>query len=185
MSDTLPGEYYDTVEIHDRTFQRYSVDHSIYPVPIDEVRLVSHDFPEERYPGLPCSVANVFASNASSKHTHNAQEEEERLETQHRLIYYLFDERLFFPPLSYPMSVLDCGYGRGSWADNFARTYPESQASLPLTLILSDRDSNEASAVLLYVFLLEASRGRQNSRVGDEPPQADCHKGDRHRYISG
>jgi hypothetical protein len=32
------GEYRAKVEIHDRDFQKFSIDHRIYYVPVDEVR---------------------------------------------------------------------------------------------------------------------------------------------------
>ncbi|KAJ9635888.1 hypothetical protein H2201_000119 [Coniosporium apollinis] len=36
MSESASSEYYETVEIHDRLFQRYSIEHNIYCVPVDE-----------------------------------------------------------------------------------------------------------------------------------------------------
>lgn len=55
------------------------------------------------------------------------QDEEERLIDQHHMLYHLFRERLYFPPIPYPRRVLDCGYGRGSWALTMAQHYAEAQ----------------------------------------------------------
>ena len=34
---TVPSEYFRTVDYYDRTYQKYSIDHNIYHVPVDEV----------------------------------------------------------------------------------------------------------------------------------------------------
>lgn len=96
MADVDEAAYRETVNIHDRDFQIYSVTHRIYCVPVDE-------------------------------------EEEDRLEAQHDVIQRLFAGRLrdalFFPPIDYPMRVLDCGYGRGQWAVAMAEFYTDSRVT--------------------------------------------------------
>jgi hypothetical protein len=61
------------------------------------------------------------------------KEEEDRLEAQHDVIQRLFAESsqdpLFFPPIKYPVRILDCGYGRGQWAVAMAETYIDSRVS--------------------------------------------------------
>ncbi len=51
----------------------------------------------------------------------------ERLEDQHHLLDFIFDEKLVLPP-SYTLpsqaKVLDCGFGGGSWAVEVAENYP-------------------------------------------------------------
>jgi hypothetical protein len=37
MSEGASTEYYDVVEVHERTFQSYSIQNGIYHVPVDEV----------------------------------------------------------------------------------------------------------------------------------------------------
>ena len=34
----VPSQYEETVVVHDREFQKFSIDHSIHLVPVDEVR---------------------------------------------------------------------------------------------------------------------------------------------------
>ncbi|KAF2395718.1 S-adenosyl-L-methionine-dependent methyltransferase [Trichodelitschia bisporula] len=34
--EAVPEGYYETVEVHERTFQKYSIDRGVYPVPVDE-----------------------------------------------------------------------------------------------------------------------------------------------------
>ncbi|KAF2019332.1 S-adenosyl-L-methionine-dependent methyltransferase [Aaosphaeria arxii CBS 175.79] len=80
------------VNIHDRDFQKYSVDNRIYCVPVDDY-------------------------------------EEERLHLQHELLLRVCDQKLFFPPIEYPLSVLDCGYGRGEWAVAMAENYEECEVT--------------------------------------------------------
>ncbi|OCL10457.1 S-adenosyl-L-methionine-dependent methyltransferase [Glonium stellatum] len=96
MSGFNQDAYKLTVNLHERDFQRYSVTHRVYCVPVDE-------------------------------------EEEDRLEAQHDVIQRLFAARsrdlLFFPPLDYPMRILDCGYGRGQWAVAMAETYTDSRVT--------------------------------------------------------
>ncbi|KAF2455185.1 S-adenosyl-L-methionine-dependent methyltransferase [Lineolata rhizophorae] len=90
MTDSVPQEYKDTVDIHDRMFQKISVDRRIYCVPVDE-------------------------------------EEEERLILQNQIMHYLFEEKLYFPDIPYPDKVLECGYGRASWAVQMAQTYEDCE----------------------------------------------------------
>lgn len=102
--------YLEIVTIHDRVFQKYSIDHSVHLVPVDEVN------------GHPWLLVGTI-SPAS-------QEEASRLETQHRIFNLVFDGRLIFPPVTSPKNVLDCGYGAASWAVELAEVYPDCQASL-------------------------------------------------------
>ncbi|KAK7522516.1 S-adenosyl-L-methionine-dependent methyltransferase [Phyllosticta citriasiana] len=92
MSDTAPSEYFEILELHDREFQKLSVESQIYCVPVDVL-------------------------------------EEQRLENQHQVLRYLFDGRLFFPPVKCPRRILDCGYGRGHWALDMALNYPHSEVT--------------------------------------------------------
>ncbi|EOD47288.1 Methyltransferase type 11 [Neofusicoccum parvum] len=92
MTESVSGEFFEIVELHDREFQKFSIDNEIYCVPVDT-------------------------------------EEEERLESQHQILRYLFDNRLFFPPIQYPTKVLDCGFGRGNWALDMAQMYPDSEVT--------------------------------------------------------
>ncbi|KAF2091998.1 S-adenosyl-L-methionine-dependent methyltransferase [Saccharata proteae CBS 121410] len=92
MSEAVSGEFYEVVDLHDREFQKFSLQHQIYCVPVDD-------------------------------------EEGDRLESQHDILRYLFDGRLFFPPISYPTKVLECGYGRGNWALEMAQTYTQSEVT--------------------------------------------------------
>ncbi|KAF2094054.1 S-adenosyl-L-methionine-dependent methyltransferase [Rhizodiscina lignyota] len=92
MSESVGDEYRETVEIHDRDFQLYSIQNRIYFVPVDD-------------------------------------EEEERLQIQHRVFSALWEGRLFFPPLSYPRRILDLGYGQGEWAVAMAEQYENSQVT--------------------------------------------------------
>ncbi|KAF2145231.1 uncharacterized protein K452DRAFT_316320 [Aplosporella prunicola CBS 121167] len=107
MTETVSSEYYETVDLHDREFQKFSVDHEIYCVPVDALAF--------------CML--------NGRDTLGIGEEEERLENQHQILRYLFDDRLFFPPLQNPLKVLDCGYGRGNWALEMAQTYPNSEVT--------------------------------------------------------
>ncbi|KAL8627445.1 hypothetical protein Q9189_006853 [Teloschistes chrysophthalmus] len=52
------------------------------------------------------------------------EEEANRLEAQHQVLDIVFDGKLFFPPVSRVRSVLDCGYGAGSWAVEVAERDP-------------------------------------------------------------
>jgi len=55
------------------------------------------------------------------------QEEEDRALCQHQVFHLLFDERLYFPPLTNPRRVLDCGYGQGTWTVAMAEAYEQSE----------------------------------------------------------
>jgi hypothetical protein len=37
MAERAASEYYELVEINDRTFQNYSIQNNVYHVPVDEV----------------------------------------------------------------------------------------------------------------------------------------------------
>ena len=102
--------YLEIVTIHDRDFQKFSIDHSIHLVPVDKVN------------GHPRLLVDTFSSAW--------QEDAYRLETQHRIFNLVFDGRLIFPPVTSPKDVLDCGYGAASWAVELAEIYPDCQASL-------------------------------------------------------
>ncbi|KAI4288688.1 MAG: hypothetical protein L6R35_002055, partial [Caloplaca aegaea] len=51
-------------------------------------------------------------------------QEADRLESQHQMLNIVFDDRLFFPPVTRVRSVLDCGYGAASWAVEVAEKDP-------------------------------------------------------------
>ncbi|KAF2684566.1 S-adenosyl-L-methionine-dependent methyltransferase [Lentithecium fluviatile CBS 122367] len=80
------------VNIHDRDFQKYSVDRRIYCVPVDE-------------------------------------REEDRLTTQHDLIYRFSGGRLFFPRIDNPRKILDCGYGGGDWVVQVAEEFEDCEVT--------------------------------------------------------
>ncbi|KAF2264042.1 S-adenosyl-L-methionine-dependent methyltransferase [Lojkania enalia] len=116
------------VIIHERDFQKLSVDNRIYCVPVDEV-----------------------CSNLTKR-------EEERLETQHDIIFRLCGNRLFFPRINDPQKILECGYGRGDWAVAVAEDYEDCEVTgidiYPL--LISDQPSN----LFLYGYNL-------NDRLND------------------
>lgn len=66
----------------------------------------------------------------------SAQDEAERLESQHQVLDLVFDSRLIFPPVTNVRDVLDCGYGAASWAIEVAENYPNSTARLPHLLLM-------------------------------------------------
>lgn len=80
------------VNIHDRDFQKYSVDNRIYCVPVDE-------------------------------------REEDRLNSQHNLLFRLCGNKLFYPDIRNPSKILDCGYGRGEWAVAVAEEYEDCEVT--------------------------------------------------------
>lgn len=92
QTESLDQQLLETITVQDRQYQKYSIDHRISFVPIDD-------------------------------------EEEERLEIQHRVFQRVFDDRLIFPPVPRPRRVLDCGYGAGSWAIEAALRYPECEVT--------------------------------------------------------
>ncbi|KAL2872320.1 class I SAM-dependent methyltransferase [Aspergillus lucknowensis] len=55
------------------------------------------------------------------------EDEAERLELQHRIFSRVFDSRLIFPPIRHLRTVLDCGYGAGSWAIDVAEQNPDCE----------------------------------------------------------
>lgn len=109
----VDSQYLQIVTIHDRDFQKYSIDNSIHLVPVDEVN------------GHPQLL--IGASSPAR------QEEVHRLDTQNRVFNLVFDGRLIFPPVTDPKNVLDCGYGAASWAVELADNYPDCHASLSHT----------------------------------------------------
>ena len=106
-------QYLETVTVHGREYQKYSVEHSIHLVPVDEVQSTLAERRSRR-----------------SKLT-RPQEEADRLESQHRVFDLVFDQRLIFPPLTNVKNVLDCGYGASSWAIEVADSYPEGTVRQP------------------------------------------------------
>ncbi|KIW06128.1 uncharacterized protein PV09_03293 [Verruconis gallopava] len=90
MAEDPDAEFYETIEIHNRQFQRYSIEKQIYFVPVDD-------------------------------------EEEARLDNQHKLFFYVFSSRHFEPDIGSPRRILDCGYGLGTWAVQMAEDYPDAQ----------------------------------------------------------
>lgn len=112
QSDTteVDSQYLEIVTIHDRDFQKFSIDNSIHLVPVDEVN--EHPQP-------------LFGTSSPAW-----QEEACRMEAQNRMFNLVFDGRLVFPPVTGPKNVLDCGYGAASWAIELAESYPDCQAGL-------------------------------------------------------
>ncbi len=47
----------------------------------------------------------------------------------------VFDERLFFPDVRNPENILDCGFGRASWAIKVAERYEDCHVSC-LTVVV-------------------------------------------------
>ena len=45
----------------------------------------------------------------------------------------MFDDELIFPPIDYPLKVLDCGYGAGCWAVDVAETYEDCEVGAEAT----------------------------------------------------
>lgn len=124
-------DYREIIDIDERQFQKISVERHIYPIPVDEV---SEDSLERKletvWPNLGCPT-HVCSSHSKSLTVkkYNEQEEEERQVSQHLLFQELFDDKLFFPPIASPKKVLECGYGRGSWAVSMAQTYENCKVS--------------------------------------------------------
>ena len=46
---------------------------------------------------------------------------------QHSILYQLFGEKLFFPEIFNPTSVLECGYGSGDWVVQIADEYEDCE----------------------------------------------------------
>lgn len=61
--------------------------------------------------------------------TYGSQEEEERLDRQHRLFYYVLGQKHYEPNIGNPARILDCGYGQGSWVNQMATDFPDSEVS--------------------------------------------------------
>lgn len=112
QTEELDDIYRDTVTIHRREYQKYSIDHQISLQPVDEVS-------SDRQPCQPLTDDCVH------------QEEAERLDLQHRIFNRVFDNRLIFPPIPRPQQILDCGYGTGSWAIEVAEQYPDCDVKKP------------------------------------------------------
>jgi hypothetical protein len=116
MADPVGQEYFRTVEIGDRTFQEFSLERNIYHIPVDEVC-------------QPCTLTAVLP----------LQDEENRLMLEDEIFHKVFEERLFFPDVRNPKNILDCGYGRGSWAVKVAERYEDCQASAPTLSLMGLR----------------------------------------------
>ncbi|KPI39318.1 uncharacterized protein AB675_4998 [Cyphellophora attinorum] len=57
----------------------------------------------------------------------NDQQQSEQLDIAHQAYLILFDNKLFFAPLTDPKRVLDLGTGTGTWACDFADEFPNAQ----------------------------------------------------------
>jgi hypothetical protein len=137
MAERAASEYYQLVEINDRTFQNYSIQNNVYPVPVDEVCTDLMSVYDVSARGCLSLAISLFLLTYP-------QEEEERLIAQHHLFLDIFDGRLFFPPLQYPRRILDLGYGRGNWAVTMAQTYHDSEVRtftlfLPFPTMINSR----------------------------------------------
>ncbi len=58
------------------------------------------------------------------------KDEIDRLNQQHELFQFVFDNRLIFPPLRNPRRILECGYGTAAWAVEVAEQYPDCEVSI-------------------------------------------------------
>lgn len=63
-------------------------------------------------------IAYVFPNDAT---------ENERLEFQHLILHYIFQEKLYFAPLFNPSHILDIGTGTGAWAIEMGDLFPLAQ----------------------------------------------------------
>jgi hypothetical protein len=144
MTDSVAPNYYDLIEIHDRQFQNFSITNGIYYVPVDEV--CSFIVNLSKYQKAPMSVLLASARLPSftvsyltnlrlEKLLTGLKGEEDRLTAHHRILLYVFGGRLFFPPIEYPMQILECGYGQGNWAVQMAETYVQSQVGYYIFLV--------------------------------------------------
>lgn len=113
-------KYQETITIHDREFQKFSVDNTIHLVPIDDV-------------GSRIGRRKYWLTHG--------QEEAERLEHQNRVFNLIFDGRLIFPPLHGLRNVLDCGYGSASWAVEVAESYPNCEVNSVNRAVRDDTNS--------------------------------------------
>jgi ubiquinone/menaquinone biosynthesis C-methylase UbiE len=55
------------------------------------------------------------------------EREEDRLETQHDVLFRFFGNRLYFPRVDDPRKILECGYGRGDWALAVAEEFEDCE----------------------------------------------------------
>lgn len=106
----VDDQYLQVTTVHGRDFQTYSVENSVYLVPVDEVGKY------DRLYGL-----------LRQRRLKYRQDEIDLLTAQHRLLDIVFDGRLIFPPITNVSNVLDCGYGAASWAIEVADSYPQSR----------------------------------------------------------
>ena len=108
----MEDQYLETVTIHEREYQRHSIEHNIHLVPVDEV--VALQQAKRNF------ILRVL------------QEEADRLTHLHEVFNIIFDDRLIFPPIIEPQRILDCGYGAACWAVEAAEAYPESEVRLTI-----------------------------------------------------
>lgn len=117
MTDQLDA----TVEIFDRDYQRYSVDNSIYLIPVDDVCCRSTLY-SACIPPYQVSRTGRKLQYWILRKDVNAdceQEEEQRLERQHQILRLVFENEMFHPdaPVDCRLTeVLDLGCGTCNWA---------------------------------------------------------------------
>ncbi|ATY60198.1 Methyltransferase type 11 [Cordyceps militaris] len=80
------------------------------------------------------------------------EEEVERLELMHNVLSKVFDNRLIFPPMAAPRSILDCGCGSANWAVDVAEKHPDCEGLHTTTEIAAAIATNGS------VFLLMLER---------------------------
>ena len=106
---------------------------AIYPVLAIDQKSASGN-PERNSSG--CSVLDDSSIEEHGRTYHsykqgayflpNDAEEQERLDIQHKSALTLLDGKLALAPLEQPRNVLDLATGRGIWALEFAKRYPQA-----------------------------------------------------------
>ena len=81
------------------------------------------------------------------------QDEEDRVILQHEIFLEVLGG-LFFPPVTNPRRILDCGYGQGSWAVAMAQEFEESEVCCPHLLKQSIDEHADTHRLLQSTFTL-------------------------------
>ncbi|KAL7788734.1 S-adenosyl-L-methionine-dependent methyltransferase [Trichoderma ceciliae] len=72
----------------------------------------------------------IFQSVALANNIYFAPIDEDeiaRLGEMHSMLRTVFDNRLIFPPVSRPGTILECGFGAANWAIDVAEQYPDAE----------------------------------------------------------